>query len=360
MDAAATCWAWHPEGPCRLEQPVWLLRLDGADALRFLHGQSSQAIALAPAGSALATCLISPTARMRALARVLVDDQGAWLLIETGDPEAVRAALDRVLFPADQVQLGPLQQALLFTLLGDDNLLSKTSLLGDQPQGEPGRWQPLSATNWLVEHQVLLQGAASADPAGHTGAHPLLSNSRPLSALEQERWRIQQGWPAAPGELNDGTNPFELGLAARVSLSKGCYVGQETLAKLATYDGVKQQLRRWCWQTKVVSTASADGESATAAALIAGQTLWSPSGDKAGTITSVLQVPQSDGTLWIGLALVRRSALEHEQLRAGEAGAGGEAGTAGEAGAAGEGPWLTVSVPQGFVPPPAAQKPASA
>ena len=354
MDPAATCWAWHPKGPCRLEQPVWLLRLDGADALRFLHGQSSQAIALAPAGSALATCLISPTARMRALARVLVDDQGAWLLIETGDPEAVRAALDRVLFPADQVQLGPLQPALLVTLLGDDNLLSKTSLLGDQPQGEPGRWQPLSATNWLVEQQVLLQGAAAADPAADPDAHPLLSNSRPLSALEQERWRIQQGWPAAPGELNDGTNPFELGLAARVSLSKGCYVGQETLAKLATYDGVKQQLRRWCWQTKEVSTASADGESATAAALIAGQTLWSPSGDKAGTITSVLQVPQSDGTLWIGLALVRRSGLEHERLRAGEAGAGGEAG------AAGEGPWLAVSVPQGFVPPPAAQKPASA
>ena len=361
MDAAATCstcWDWHPDGPCRLEQPVWLLRLDGADALRFLHGQSSQAIALAPAGSALATCLISPTARMRALAWVLVDDQGAWLLIETGDPEAVRTALDRVLFPADQVQLGPLQPALLVTPLGDDNLLDDGSLLGDQAQGEPGRWQPLALSDggsiWLVEQQLLLPGAADTDPAGHPpehpDAHPLLTHSRPLSALEQERWRIQQGWPAAPGELNDGTNPFELGLAPRVSLNKGCYVGQETLAKLATYDGVKQQLRRWCWHTKEVSIASADAESAPAAALIAGQTLWSPSGDKAGTITSVLQVPQSDGTLWIGLALVRRSALEQERLRAGEAGAGGEAG------ASGEEPWLTVSVPTGFVPPPSAQK----
>jgi len=58
-------------------------------------------------------------------------------------------------------------------------------------------------------------------------------------------------------------------------------------------------------------------------------------------------VPQSDGTLWIGLALVRRSALELELLRADDSGAGGE------------GPWLTVSVPQGFVPPPSAQKPPS-
>ena len=333
MDAAATCWAWRPEGPCRLEQPAWLLRLDGADALRFLHGQSSQAIALAPPGSALASCLISPTARMRALARVLVDAQGAWLLIEAGDPEAVRTALDRVLFPADQVQLGPLQPALLITPLGDSSLLADGSLLAtDKPRPEPGRWQPLSdgaeadgLTTWLVEHQLLVQPP--------TAAHPLIAGSRALSALEQERWRIQQGWPAAPGELNDGTNPFELGLAPRVSLSKGCYVGQETLAKLATYDGVKQQLRRWCWQQRDANPADAEIPTV-------GQTLWSPSGNKAGTITSVLRLPQRDGALWIGLALVRRSALGLEQL------------LAGEAEAADPRPLLTVSVPEAFVPPP--------
>ena len=340
MDAAATCWAWRPEGPCRLEQPAWLLRLDGADALRFLHGQSSQAIALAPPGSALATCLISPTARMRALARVLVDAQGAWLLIEAGDPEAVRTALDRVLFPADQVQLGPLQPALLITPLGDSSLLADGSLLAtDQPRPEPGRWQPLSdgaepdgVTTWLVEHQLLLQPP--------TATHPLIAGSRALSALEQERWRIQQGWPAAPGELNDSTNPFELGLAPRVSLSKGCYVGQETLAKLATYDGVKQQLRRWCWQQRDAIPAFER--------LTVGQTLWSPNGDKAGTITSVLRLPQSDGALWIGLALVRRSALALEQLLAGDTNSDAEAA----AGAADNRPMLTLSVPEAFTAPP--------
>jgi len=319
MDTTNTCWGWHPEGPCRLEQPAWLLRLDGADALRFLHGQSSQAIALAPPGSALATCLISPTARMRALATVLVDDQGAWLLIEAGDPEAVRTALDRVVFPADQVQLGALQPVLLITPLGDADLLAE-----GQTQAEPGHWQPLGASAWLVEHQLLLLPPETT--------HPLIDHRRALRALEQERWRIQQGWPAAPGELNDGTNPFELGLAPRVSLSKGCYVGQETLAKLATYDGVKQQLRRWCWQQ----------EDPDAAPPSIGQTLWSPSGDKAGTITSVLQLPQSDGVLWIGLALVRRSALAIEQLLAGEPAAA----------AADARPRLTLSVPEAFVAPP--------
>ena len=297
MDAANSCWAWQPETPARLEQPVWLLRLEGPDARRFLHGQSSQAIELAAPGSALATCLISPTARMRALAWVLVDAGGAWLVIEAGDPEAVRTGLDRVLFPADQVQLGPLQPALLITPLGDTTL----------PQAGLGRWAPLPGVSqgdgpgpWLLEHRLLLTPP--------TTAHPL-AGSRLLSPAEHERWRIQQGWPAAPGELNDNTNPFELGLAPRVSLSKGCYVGQETLAKLATYDGVKQQLRRWCCLTPSGLAEQPLG---------AGQTLFNAAGERAGTITSALQLPPAAGGLWIGLALVRRSALDEPRLNAGE------------------------------------------
>jgi folate-binding Fe-S cluster repair protein YgfZ len=99
------------------------------------------------------------------------------------------------------------------------------------------------------------------------------------------------------------------GLADRVSLSKGCYVGQETLAKLATYDGVKQQLRRWCWQPPSGFAEQALG---------AGQTLFNAAGERAGAITSVLQLPPAAGGLWIGLALVRRSALDEPLLNSGE------------------------------------------
>ena len=46
-----------------------------------------------------------------------------------------------------------------------------------------------------------------------------------------------------PGtELTDAVNPLEAGLYAAVSLAKGCYMGQETLAKVHNRDAVKQQL----------------------------------------------------------------------------------------------------------------------
>ena len=330
---SAPCWEWRPARPSRIEQPAALLRLEGPDALRFLHGQSSQAIETAAPGSALATCLISPTARLRALARVLVDSSGAWLLIEAGEADVVRSSLDRVLFPADRVELGAVQPAVLITPVPGQ---SEAGSAGELEPISAGSWQVLDADAaiWQLGEQLLIttaNGTTQADrPADQPlPAHPLAARPR-LSQLEQERWRLQQGWPSAPAELNDDTNPFELGLADRVSLSKGCYVGQETLAKLATYDGVKQQLRRWCWHPG----------SATAPA--AGQPLRSPDGERAGLITTALAWPEPDGsTLWLGLALVRRNALQQPWLRAADSQANTDSA-----------PRLTLSKPDGFVDPP--------
>jgi len=295
--------------PARWSTPISLIRLEGADTKRFLHGQSSQAIELAPAGACLPTCLISPTGRMRALALVRLDEGGADLLVLDGDGAAVHQALDRVLFPADRVKLGPIQPATLVRWSGalatipanEPNLLSPGVDLG------AGGAQPA----WFQPSDAALPAWLEAVPA--------------LSPEAAERQRIRQGFPAAPGELNDNTNPFELGLAPWVNLNKGCYVGQETLAKLATYDGVKQQLRGWC--TNRTGPAAAE-------ACAPGTTLTTAAGERAGVITSALA--GSDGIE--GLALVRRAALEEPQLLAN--GSNNEVLT------------LEIQVPAGFVAPP--------
>ena len=55
-------------------------------------------------------------------------------------------------------------------------------------------------------------------------------------------YRIEQGIPVAPYELNDQYNPHEVNLLGMVSFTKGCYIGQEVIARLDTYDKVQKQL----------------------------------------------------------------------------------------------------------------------
>ena len=285
-------WGWQPSGPSRTEQAGYLIRLDGPDSGRFLHGQTSSAIEGQQPGSWIPSCCTTATGRLRALAEVLVDRDGAWLLLRGADGTALWQGLERVLFPADRVQLGPVTPVRLITPLGDGS--------DALPQVADGSWISLEdGSGWLLGRQLVLLTNAEL-PAW-------LADRAPLPAREQQRWRIQQGVPAAPGEINDDTNPFEVGLADRVSLSKGCYVGQETLAKLATYDGVKQQLRRWFWRGT-----QDPGEPGTV--LFGAKTGDETSSPRAGLITSSLAL--EDG-VWIGLALVRRQSLQQTCLRAG-------------------------------------------
>ena len=55
-------------------------------------------------------------------------------------------------------------------------------------------------------------------------------------------YRIEQGFPAAPNELNDNYNPHEANLMQFVDTKKGCYIGQEVIERLSTYDKVQKFL----------------------------------------------------------------------------------------------------------------------
>jgi tRNA-modifying protein YgfZ len=66
-----------------------------------------------------------------------------------------------------------------------------------------------------------------------------------------KRLRIIQGRPKPDAELTEDYNPLEVGLWQTISFTKGCYIGQETIARLNTYKGVKQYL----WGIKLANFA---------------------------------------------------------------------------------------------------------
>lgn len=65
-----------------------------------------------------------------------------------------------------------------------------------------------------------------------------------IDAETLDAWRILAGFPAPNHELTDGHNPLEAGLRGAISFTKGCYVGQEVVARLNTYDKVSRTLIR--------------------------------------------------------------------------------------------------------------------
>lgn len=59
-----------------------------------------------------------------------------------------------------------------------------------------------------------------------------------------EEYRISNGIPAFPSELSTSYNPLEAGLENLINWTKGCYVGQEVIARLDTYKKVQRKMVR--------------------------------------------------------------------------------------------------------------------
>ena len=57
-----------------------------------------------------------------------------------------------------------------------------------------------------------------------------------------ELLRIMQKFPIWDKELSDQINPLEAGLEKFINFEKGCYIGQEVIARLDTYDKLKKKL----------------------------------------------------------------------------------------------------------------------
>lgn len=64
----------------------------------------------------------------------------------------------------------------------------------------------------------------------------------PISEAVYTALRTQLGIPAAGHELTADFNPYEAGLRHAISFTKGCYIGQEVIARLDTYDKVQKQM----------------------------------------------------------------------------------------------------------------------
>ncbi|MCF8411959.1 MAG: hypothetical protein K9G44_00990 [Melioribacteraceae bacterium] len=119
-------------------------------------------------------------------------------------------------------------------------------------------------------------------------------------------FRIKNGLPDAPNELNDNFNPHELNILADVNFKKGCYIGQEVIARLDTYDKVQKFLKG-----VIIHTDNGN--------LVNSSDLYDVSGNMVGKLTSY-----SDSELFdkkIGLAIIRKQFMENgTKLRLGKDG----------------------------------------
>jgi folate-binding protein YgfZ len=119
-----------------------------------------------------------------------------------------------------------------------------------------------------------------------------------------EQSRIENFWPWFAVDFDDKNLPQELSIDARaISFKKGCYLGQETVARL---DALGQVQKRLC----LVDITTQPNDFAAMPTPTVGQTLHIDE-KPIGSITSLVKSPKEQN-LWIAFAMLKRSALLFE------------------------------------------------
>jgi len=240
------------QGVALYDRSHWgLLRLSGEDRLRFLHNQSTNSIQTLKPGEGCDTVFVTSTARTLDLATALITEDAILLLISPNRRQQLIQWLDRYIFPMDQIQLQDINSHYaVFSLLGPDSpaILNKLGVtdLQQLPYGchqlfeIAGSTLRISVGSGLATLGYTLMIPASAA----TSIWQVLTQAGaiPLGEAVWQHLRICQGRPVPDAELTEDYNPLEAGLWQTLSFDKGCYIGQETITRLNTYKGVKQQL----------------------------------------------------------------------------------------------------------------------
>ena len=229
-----------------------LLRMVGEDALDLLHRLSTQDLLALQPGEGAATVLTTSKGRILDVIVVQRRADSLRLHVSPGNQPRVLEWLDT------------------YTILEDSEASDATAEHGQLLVFGPAVGEIVGAAAsdpaleglGLFHHREARLAAAEVTitraeaPAG--GGFHVATPASEMAAARQalidagavpvdpdtlEVLRVEAGLPAFGSELDERWNPHEAGLERHISYTKGCYIGQEVIARLDAYDKVQRELR---------------------------------------------------------------------------------------------------------------------
>ncbi|MBK8985651.1 MAG: glycine cleavage system protein T [Chloroflexi bacterium] len=277
-----------------------VLQFSGSSRLDLLHRMSTQAVKGLAAGQGAATILTTDIGRIIDRLRLYASGDAVTVLTGENNADFIARYLLRFVFFNDDFRLQDISAATaVFGVYGPQagqKLVNAGLPEADLPlhhwlpanvDGVPlslHRTDPIAGDGYLVL-------AAAADKAA-VQARLLAAGLTTADEATAEYLRIESGIPRLGRELTQDYIPLEADLWSDVSFNKGCYIGQEIIARLESRGKLAKRL------VKLGLTAPAEpGSDITAA------------GKKVGTLTSLGSGPAG----LVGLGYVKTAVLNENQ-----------------------------------------------
>ncbi|RKR06155.1 hypothetical protein C7446_1092 [Kushneria sinocarnis] len=225
--------------------PLGVIEIAGADTTRFLQGQTSAQIDLANGEIAPPTAFCTPKGRMIANAQIArIDTDRYWLLLNSGVAEALRAHLAKfaVFY---KTELDHCSDLVALGVSGSDAESVLTTCQFEPPRAE---WaMTLADSTLVVRHPHPIPRFVLVDTADRMLEHWHALSRQGAAPVSETHWQlldIQAGLVWVNDTTSESWLPQMINweALAGISFKKGCYTGQEVVARAHFRGQVKKRL----------------------------------------------------------------------------------------------------------------------
>ena len=233
-----------------------VLRLSGAESVDFLQRLSTNDMAPLSAKLQVTTVLTTEKAKIVDVCTILPKARELIVVTSEGTNVRVKSWLEKFIIMED-IQLSDITDSMATcSIFGFQakNVLSELFSKDLGGSGEPrtdfnlfGHFYTLfeeQSTGLACFHLLSTRDAIDCFVAAFSGPDARRSmRLQPVGTLAFESFRIEQGLPAVGRDITEEVNPLEASLRRYVSFTKGCYIGQEVIARIDTYSKLQKELR---------------------------------------------------------------------------------------------------------------------
>lgn len=238
------------EGAALRDASHWgRLYIRGTDHLDLLHRMTTNDFNRLELGQGCEAVFIEQRARIIDLGVFYRGAENTLLLVSPQSRQQIPAWLDRFIF-AEAIEFedvtettamleccGPQTADLIQQVLAQDLTQCQAGHLLC-PQAGNALW--LARTDW--DGHPGFRAIGHPEEIAQIRAQLVAAGAQPCGETTWEILRIERGIPLLGREMTDAYNPWEAGLGRTIHMDKGCYIGQEVIARLDTYDKIKQHL----------------------------------------------------------------------------------------------------------------------
>jgi folate-binding protein YgfZ len=209
------------------------LALTGPEAKAFLHGQVTNDVEGLQPGDGCYAAFLTHKGKMQGDLRVLNTGDELWLDTERATLQSLFTMINRYKLGSDlELHKRTLQQGLLSLIGPDARTIAGAEALPEREHANAPR-EIDGIPLLMVATDVGVDLVCDAERTEELAEAVRARGARDVSDDAAEALRVERGRPRFGLDMDESTIPQEAGLNDRaVSFTKGCYIGQETVARL--------------------------------------------------------------------------------------------------------------------------------